>query len=530
MNFFKFRIIVTVSLLLSLNYSPLFSKPDLKETYANSLIIGHFIEPAFINPILTHSSISAMLKEIIFDGLIKLDEKMEPVPHLALSWENPPDGLVWVFHLRNDVKFHDGAQLTAEDVKFTFDKINDPSLNSPYISIFENFKSVRIKDTYTIEINLKTPLPSLPFYLDVGILPKHLLMGKDLIRTEFNYNPIGTGPFRMGSWSKDGIVLEANEDYFKGRPRLNRVIVNFFKNQRTVWVELIKGGVDCVFLTNPKDYDVIAKIPNFKVYSFLDPYYYILAFNGDNILFRQKSVRQALNYAIDKNRIVTRVLRGNARVSSGTIFPLSWAFDSYSTPYPYEPKKALEILKKAGWEDTNGDHILDKNGKEFEFVLLILEEDDVFRESALLIQQQLLDIGIRTKIKPLPFSVIFKKFLTKKKFDAFLSPMASNDPDTNYAWWHSSQIDHGFNVFSYRNKKVDDLLDKGRITLDRKERKGIYYQFQREIYDDPPGVFLFWRDYLVGIHNRFRGIKVNPTRILSNINEWYVPKEEQKYR
>ncbi|UCD70718.1 MAG: hypothetical protein JSW70_06855 [Syntrophobacterales bacterium] len=462
--------------------------------------------------------------------MTRLNEDLEADPHLALSWENSPDGLTWIFYLRGDVQFHDGAELTAEDVKFTFDKIQDPSINSPYINIFKNFKSVRVKDRCTVEISLKIPLPALPFYLDMGVLPKHLLMGKDLTKAEFNNHPIGTGPFKMGSWSKDEIILEANEDYFEGKPYLNQVVVKFFKDQRTVWAELMKGAVDCVFMTYSKNYDILENIPNFTLYSFLNPFYYIVAFNEDNNFFKQKRVRQALNYAVDKERILTRVLRGKGHVSSGTIYPQSWTFSKAIEPYPYNPKKAAKLLEKAGWRDTNGNHILDKDEREFEFVLLIVEGDDVAKACALLIQQELQDIRIKMKVKPLSFSTMYKKFLSGKKFDASLLTIISNDPDKNYLWWHSSQIDRGFNVFSYKNKKVDELLDKGRTTLDREERKKMYHQFQREIHEDPPGVFLFWRDHLIGIHKRFRGVKVSPAGILSHINEWYVPKEEQKYR
>jgi len=494
------------------------------------LFIGSFVEPTIINPILTHSSISAMLKGIIFDGLIKLNEKMDPNPNLALSWENSPNGLTWLFHLRKDVKFHDGIELTAKDVKFTFDKIQDPSLNSPYISIFKNFKSVSVKNKYTVEINLKTPLPSLPFYLDVGILPKHLLEGENIEKSQFNYHPVGTGPFKLQHWSKDQIILKANKNYFRGQAYLEWVKVKFFKKQSIAWAELMKGNVDFVFPPYSKNYDIIEKIPNFRVFSFLNPYYYIFAFNEKSRYFNQKEVRQALNYAVDKKRILAIVLRGKGRVSSGTIYPTSWGYNKAIEPYPYDPKKAVKLLKNAGWQDTNGNHTLDKDGKEFEFVLFIIKGDNLYQECALIIQEQLLDIGIRMEVKPLSFSIMYEKFLSTKKFDASLLTILSDNPDRNYAWWHSSQIDRGFNVFSYRNKKIDELLDRGRTMLDREERKKIYHQFQREIHDDPPGIFLFWRDYLIGIHKRFKGIKVNPARILSNINEWYVPEEEQKYR
>jgi len=355
-------------------------------------------------------------------------------------------------------------------------------------------------------------------------------MGKDLRKAAFNYHPIGTGPFKMERWSEHEIILKANGDYFNGKPHLSEIIVRSFKDQRVVWAELMKETVDCVFLTYPKNYAIIKKIPTFKVYSFLNPYYYIVAFNEDNILFRKSRVRQAINYAVDKKRIVAKVLRGRGQVSTGPIYLQTWGYSKTIEPYPYDPKKAVELLAKAGWKDTNGNHVLNKGEREFEFVLLVVKGDDIFRGCALLIQQQLLDIGIRMTVKPISFSAMYEKFLSTKQFDAALLAMISDDPDKNYLWWHSSQINGGFNVFSYRNKKVDELLDKGRRTFDRQERKKIYLQFQRELYDDPPGVFLFWRDYLIGIHRRFRGVRISPAGILSNINEWYVLKEEQKYR
>jgi len=530
MYFSKFTFIIGVFLILPITNIYSFPKSDLQKTHGDRLIIGHFLEPSIINPILTHTTISAALKGMVFDGLIKLNEKMEPVPHLALSWKNSPDGLTWIFHLRRDVKFHDGTELTAEDVKFTFDKINDPSINSPFISIFKNFKTVKVKDRYNVEINLKNTLPSLPFYLDVGILPKHLLEDEEIRRCQFNYHPIGTGPFKLQLWSENEIALKANKDYFGDKSHLSTVIVKIFKDQNTIWAELMKGNVDCVVIAYLKNYDIIEKIPEFKVYSLLDPYCYILAFNGDNPFFNQKSVRQALNYAVDKEGVISKVLRGKGRISSGTIYPQSWGYDKSIEPFPYNPKRASKLLEKAGWRDTNGNYLLDKDGKDFEFLLLMAEGDDVARGCALQIQQQLLDVGIRMKVKALSFSNMHERFLSTKKFDASLLTILSDTPDRNYAWWHSSQINHGFNVFSYKNEKVDELLDKGRVTLDREQRKQIYHQFQKEMYENPPGIFLFWRDYLIGIHKRFKGVKVSPAGIFNNINEWYVPKEEQKYR
>jgi peptide/nickel transport system substrate-binding protein len=502
---------------------------SFSKEHGDILVVGSFVKPSPINPILTQSTISATLKDIMFDGLIKLNEQLEVKPNLALSWNNSEDGLNWRFYLRKNIRFHDSVELTAEDVKFTLDKILDSNNNSPYLNVLNYIKKVETKNKYALEITLKYPIASLLFYLDVGILPKHLLEGRDIPRSEFNYHPIGTGPFKLVTWSEKEIVLEAHEHYFLGRPRLEKIIVKFFPSQSIIWAHLMKKELDLIFFALPKNSRIIERISDFRVHSFLSLYYYILVFNNMTDLFKDNKVRQALNYALNKQEIIKKALLDRGRTSSGTIYPLSWAYNPHLKPYPYDPKKALNILNGAGWRDTNGDKILDRNGKEFEFAFLMVEGDNVSRKAALYIQQQLLDIGIMARVKPLPFPA-YENLLLRKRFDAVLLSIISDDPDRNHSWWHSSQIHGGLNVFSYRNKKVDELLDKGRTALNSEKRKQIYHQFQKEIHDDPPGLFLFWRDDFIGIHKRFEGVKISPAGIFSNINEWYVPKEEQKYK
>jgi peptide/nickel transport system substrate-binding protein len=528
---FPFRCAPVVLLILTVVLQPSqsLSENQGEKQSGDTLIIGDFAKPSPINPILTRGTISALLKDIIFDGLTKEGEYSNVQPHIALSWRNSADGLLWQFHLREGITFHDGTELTAEDVKFTLDTILDPRNNSPYLNLLKCIDNVETNGRYRVDITLSYPNVSLLSYLTVGILPKHLLEGRDLTRDEFNFRPIGTGPFKLKKWSELEIELEANERYFLAKPHLEKIIARIFPSQSIVWANLMKKELDLILLATPRDYRIIERIPDLKVHSYLSFYSHLLAFNNSRDLFECSRIRQALNYCVDKERLLEKVLLGKGLMSSGTIFPRSWAFDPHLQPYPYDPKKALELLRSEGWEDTDGNHTLDRKGKEFEFVLLILEGDDVSRKSGLHIQQQFMDIGINMKIQPSSFSEYEASLLTRK-FDATLLNIISDDPDKNSLWWHSSQIDRGLNVFSYRNKKVDELLDKGRVTLDREKRRWIYHQFQRQIYGDPPGIFLFWRDYLIGIHKRFRGIRFSTAGILNNITEWYVPKEEQKYR
>lgn len=365
-----------------------YSKRQGQKEYGDTLIIGDFGKPSPINPILTRSTVSALLKDIIFDGLIKVNEQLYVQPNLALSWNNSADGLRWEFCLRKGITFHDGTELKAEDVKFTLDKILDPINHSPYLNLLEGIKKIETKGKYQVEIILKYPMASLLFYLDVGILPKHLLEGKDIAKDEFNYHPIGTGPFKLQSWSENEIVLESHKQYFLGRPQLDGIVAKIFPNQSIVWAQLMKKELDLIFLASPKDYRVIERIPDFRVHSPLSLYYYILVFNNTGELFKEVNIRQALNYSVNKKEILKTALLGKGSISSGTIYPFSWAYDQNLKPYPYDPRKALKLLSKEGWRDTDGNHILDRNGKEFEFTLLIVKGDGVSSKSALQIQQQ----------------------------------------------------------------------------------------------------------------------------------------------
>jgi peptide/nickel transport system substrate-binding protein len=490
-----------------------------KKTSGDNLIVSDVEKLSFISPLLTITTFSARLSELIFDGLIRLDEHFEPKPHLAESWEGSEDGTTWRFHLRRDVRFHDGMELTAEDVAFTFGKMRELGGAAPFAFLFQDIDVFTVEDKYTFQITLKRPLASFPKALFIGILPKH---------RPFQDHPVGTGPFKLKSYSEKEVTLEANDDYFLGRPYLDQIQVRIYPNREAAWAKLMVGDVDFIDFLTPDNYEILQQVPAFNFYSTPMPFYYLVAFNLNERTFRDQKVRQALNYAVNKEEIVAKVLRGQGQIAAGTIYPGSWAYNPKVKPYPYDPQKALALLKNAGWADHDGDHLLDKGGKSFEFTVHVNTGDDLKQKVLLLIQQQLLDIGVKIQIRL--FDATATSFLFKKQFDAhFPEFMAWGDPDFSYRDWHSSQIEKGVNVSSYHNTTVDRLLEEGRTEFDQERRKAVYYQFQEEILRDPPGIFLFWTNYLIGVHKRFKGVKISPVGPFANIRDWYVPKAEQKY-
>ncbi|MEW5802741.1 MAG: ABC transporter substrate-binding protein [bacterium] len=498
--------------------------------FGGILTIGDIASPGTLNPLLEVSGISAQLVNIIFDTLVRVGDEGEILPGLAVSWEMNECGREWIFHLREGVRFHDGHPFTADDVEFTVNLAKDPHGGSKFVHIYDQIEKIEARGPYTISMRIARPAVSFIHAMtQLRILPRHLLQEKDIRTVSFNYQPVGTGPFRLIRWSLDRVEFEANRDYFLGRPYLDRVVVKLFDNQRLVWAHLMNGEVDTMKLPDPIMYKIIKKIPDFRVYSSLKPYYYIIGFNLANPLFHDRKVRLALNYAIDREDIIRRILKWRGIATAGTISPCSWAFNAQMKPFVFNTHKAVELLKEAGWQDTDGDLILDKNNQRFEFQIYLPDGYDELEAASLMIVEQLSNIGIVTRVRKLPMKAINQEYLLTRKFDAvFIYISAGTDPDFNYQFWHSSQIDNGFNFFSYRNHRIDHLLDQGKCTSSQEKRKEIYYQYQEEMREDPPALFLFWRDHLLCVHKRFHGVDCGSVyRGLYSIRDWYIAADEE---
>ncbi|MDD5224077.1 MAG: ABC transporter substrate-binding protein [bacterium] len=475
-----------------------------------------------VDPLNDISSVSSMISDILFNGLLSIKGNGEIVPDLAKGWERSKDGKRITIHLKEGVKFHDGSLLDANDVDFTLLK-----KSKDLLGIIEKMKVI---ENLTISFDLKENPNYFIFNLGTSILPRHVYENPGKNREEIFRHPVGTGPFKVKYLSESEAVLEANREYFKGRPFLDGVVIKSYKSLDEVWSRLLLEEIDNCLPLSPGQVDFMKNNVNFKIYPYLSPYYFLLVYNQLNPLFKNKEIRIALNYALNRNLIIQKVLSNYGRLCSGPIYPESWAYNSEIEPYPYDPGLALKILGKIGWGMENG--ILKKNGQPFRFSVLVPEGDNLIGNIMLMIEKNLSEIGIGINIYPVPPMDLDEKYLFPKKFDAALLNFDSgiNPGILNYRIWHSSQIKTGLNVFSYKNQEVDKDLELGLQALDRKDEKKYYDKFQREIFDDPPGVFLFWKEEMVPIHKRFRGINIGPEKFFASIPEWWVPKNEQKYK
>ena len=503
--------------------------------YGDTLVEGSIGEPSTLIPMLAGDAASHSVAGMIFNGLVKYDTDLSVIGDLAESWEISKDGLVITFHLRKGVKWADGVEFTADDVMFGFKTIIDEKIPTAYKEDFIQVKKAETPDRYTFKVTYEKPFaPALTTWGNLVVLPKHLLEGKDITKSEFVRNPVGLGPYKLVRWtSGQDLILESYKDYFEGRPYIDKYVYRVIPDSATMFLELQAGGIDMMGLT-PIQYTKQTENEffrtNFQKFRYPVFSYTHLAFNLKHPLFKDKRIRQAIAYAIDKNEIVDVVLFGLGSPATGPYVPNTWPYNKNVNKYEFNPEKAKALLKEAGWAYTHGDGLLYKDGRPFTFTILTNMGNSLRKNTATIIQWRLAKIGINVEIKALEWSTFVNEFIDKRRFEAVLLGWSIGlDPD-QYDIWHSSKTkEKEFNFVGYNNPEVDRLLEEGRRTFDIKERKKAYFRIQEIIADELPYIFLYVPDATPIIHSRFKGIRPSPIGISYNQSKWYVPKDLQRH-
>ena len=503
--------------------------------YGDTLIDGLGAEPSILIPMLAGDSASHAVAGLIFNGLVKYDTDLSIVGDLAESWDVSKDGLVITFHLRKDVRWTDGKEFTADDVMFGFNTITDKKTPTAYSEDFLQVKKAEVLDKYTFRVTYEKPYaPALASWGSPVVLPRHLLEGKDITKAEFGRDPVGMGPYKLTDWVPgQEVVLNSNHDYFEGRPYIDRYVYRIIPDRATMFLELQSGGVDMMGLT-PIQYTKQTESEyfrnNFKKFRYPQFVYTYLGFNLKHPFFQDKRVRQAIAYAIDKSEIIDVVLFGLGSPATGPYVPNTWPYNPNVKQYPYDPDRARQLLKEAGWEDTDGDGILDKDGRPFRFTILTNMDNPLRINTATIIQWKLAKVGVKVDIKVVEWSTFVNEFIDKRRFEAVILGWAIGlDPNQYDIWYSKKTKEKEFNFVSYSSPEVDALLEKGRRTYDMDERKRAYSRIQEILAEDLPYIFLYVPDATQIVHARFKGIKPSPIGIEYNLQKWYVPKQLQRH-
>lgn len=505
-----------------------------RPAYGDTIITASIGEPSNLIPLLATDAPSHEASSFVYNGLIKYDKDLNIVPDLTESWDVSRDGLAITFHLRRNVKWHDGMPFTAKDVLYTYMVTIDPKTPTAYAGDFLLVKDARIIDDYTFRVTYERPFAPAIISWSTAILPAHLLKGKDITTSTLTRNPIGTGPYLFKEWIPgDRIVLVANKDYFEGRPYIDRYMMRVIPDSATMFLELKQSNIDMMGLTplqatRQTDYPKFKR--EFNKYRYLSFSYVYLGYNLRHRFFKDKRVRQAISYAINKKELIDGVLLGQGVEATGPYKPDMWAYNGSVKRYEYSREKAEALLNEAGFK-RGDDGILVRDGIPFEFTILVNQGNDVRIRCAEVIQRRLSEIGIKVKIRVIEWASFINEFIDKRRFEAvILGWTIPNDPDIFDIWHSSKQGPKELNFVGYENKEVDELLVKARHTLNRKERKRCYFRVQEIIAEEQPYTFLFIPYANVAIHKRFKGIEPAPAGLMHNFIKWYVPEDQRRYQ
>jgi len=514
---------------------PICSAQEEPPAYGDAIVVASIGDARTLVPILASDSASADICGMLFNGLIKYDKDVRIVGDLARSWEIRDGGLAIVFHLKENVRWHDGEPFTARDVEFTYRMLIDPAVRTPYGGDFERIKGLEIIDDHTVRVEYKEPFSPALSSWGMWIMPEHILKDEDLNRTDFSRRPVGTGPYKFKAWrTGEKIELVSNHDYFEGRPYIDRYIYRIIPDDATIFLELQTRGVDLAGLTPlqfTRQTDNKFFKGNYQKFKYPGFGYTYMGYNLSDPKFTDRRVRQAINYAVNKEEIVKTIFFGLADVATGPFVPGTWAHNDEVKPMPYDLQKAKALLSEAGWSDNNGDGWLEKDGAIFEFTVLVNQGNNERLRTAEMMQGYLKKAGIRLKIRVLEWSAMLNDFINKKRFEAVLMGWSlGRDPDC-YDIWHSSKTREGeFNFIGYSNPEVDRLLVEGRRRFDQGRRAAAYKKAHKILHEDQPYLFLYAGEALPIVSKRFRNVEASPIGIGYNFIKWYAPKSEQRYK
>lgn len=498
--------------------------------------------PLAINPLLCQlNEADRDLCSLVFSGLARFNDAGEAVPDLASTWLISEDGITYTFKIRPDAVWQDGKPVTADDVLFTASLLQSPEFpGRPDIGAAWQSLDVSKIDDLTVRIALREPFGGFLDYVTIGVLPRHVLTGtlaRALGQAQFNLQPIGSGPWRVADVSAAGsrvsaVSLEPFPGYYGPKPQLGRLTFRYYANTAATLDAFKAGEVDGVARLAVADQARAAADPALTLYTAKMARYAALFLNtrkdSGTVALSDKSVRQALMYALNREQVVRDALAGQGVVADTPFIPDTWAYSESVRKYAYDPERARQLLRSAGYElatdPRSNQPFWLKDGEAIAFTLL--HADDPARKAvADAVVSQWRALGIQVATQPVNRN-LERDYLASRQFQvALVEVPMDGDPD-QYTLWHSSQSIRGQNYTGYDNHDASALLEAARQTTDKGRRAELYRRFQDAFAEDLPALPLYYPTYTFGVSSRIKNAQVGPLNFASdrlrNVGAWLV--------
>ena len=498
-------------------------------------------EPKNLNPILASNTTDGMIVAFMFDFLVTADPKGNPLPDLANpvpTTENggiSKDGLTITYHLVKGVKWHDGVPFTSKDVKYSWEAVVDKKNNATSTNGYDKVKSVDTPDANTVVFHLKqkfAPIVNTLFAESdnpIWVVPEHILAKlPNINNAPFNSEPIGTGPYKFAEWVHgDHITMVRNDDYFMGKPKLDKVTVKVIPDENTTINELKTHDIDWMFQASPNTCEQTKNIPGVNVvYSTVDGYEGVLL-NLSHPPLNDLNVRKAIAYAINKDELVNKLTCGTQKIATEDHPDFMWAHNPNVTTYPFSIEKAKQALAQAGFKPgPNG--ILQKNGQPLSLLGVTNNSNTTRRKLAVIVQAQLKQVGIDLQIKTYNAATLFAPageggILQLGRYDlSFSGWYAGVDPDDSSQFTCAMVPPGGYNYTRYCNKDMDLQQQNALTHYDVPARTTAYHKIEAHLADDIPQIFFWWIHQAQPINTDLKGFDPNPATESWNAYTWSI--------
>jgi peptide/nickel transport system substrate-binding protein len=487
------------------------------------------------NPV-TNTALVTMevMNFLLFTPLIQYGDDLEPQPWLAESWDLQEDHVV--FRLRNDVFWHDGQPVTAEDVHFTYRMATDEAtaslLNSAYLTMV---RSATVVDPHTIRFDFVAPhsQPLEAFWW--APVPSHLLQGvapAQLAQADYNRQPVGSGPFRFVRWDAgQSVTVEANPDFpegLGGRPYLDRIVFRVVPEATTRLTELMTGAIDLNYTVLPDEVRQLEGQRGVEVLNYSGREFLYVGWNNEREPFRDPAVRRALAMAIDRQQIIDALMFGYGQPSAGMIPPWS-PMHPEAEPLPYDPEGARRLLAEAGWTDARGTGVLERDGQPLRFTIMS-SENRLRQDITTVLQQQFRQIGADVQVRALEFQTMLAQH-RQRDYDAVLSGWSLDnfrvDPTPLFSCEEAAKPESA-NRAGYCNPQADQYMMAGIRETDEGRAARIWDDFTQVLLQDQPITFLVWSEDLAGRAARLQGVEMDARGRLRSAQRWWIPENRRR--
>lgn len=503
-----------------------------------ALSYGEYGRPATLDPVTSNETVSLRIIELVFNGLVGINEKQEIVPELAERWEASGDGRSYTFHLRKDVSWHprEGEEprpFTADDVVFTYKIMMHPRTITPLKVRYEFIDSAEKLDDYTVRFTLKRPILNALAKFSFKIIPKHGPSNPNFLTREdpFVQHPIGTGPYILKNVTADReVVLVANNSYFKGRPHIDKFVAKPFADQNIMTQALMFNAIDMIVLVNPRAIPEIQGDKRFVLQPYNALSYSFFGYNLRNPLLADRRVRKAFTYAVNRQEMLDSFFNGQGTIISGPFAPGSWAYNLDVQPLPFDPQKAGALLREAGFT-PGADGVMQKDGKKLSFSLKvpIEKESEAVKRVVLAFQNYLKNVGVQVRVDFKEWQAWKEDVFLEHDFDVIFASWVFDDSADISSLFHSAEIGGWKNNFGgYSNAEVDGLIVESKLTLDHEKRRTINRKLHAILAEEAPYTFLWTLTNYSAYHKKVRRVSIHPYKFFSFADEWFIPESEQK--